>query len=688
MTCAAHVGWLRQGEQGTTDNIPNPPKLPMPEIGVLVVDPYQKYQGALILNKRLSLVAVAVAAALTACGGGGSSSDPISTVTPNTPPVANAGPAQSVMAGAIATLTGAASTDANSDALTYQWALVSKPNGSSAKLSDLAAVTPTLLLDVAGSYTLSLVVNDGKVASTASVVTLTAAVANAAPVANAGPAQSIVAGSAVTLDGSTSSDANGDLLTYAWVLSSKPAGSAAALGGANSAKPTFTADIAGNYVASLVVNDGSLSSAASSVTVTAAVANVAPVANAGVAQNVSTGSLVTLDGSTSADANGDALTYAWTLNSKPAGSTAALSSSTSAKPTLTADAAGSYVASLTVSDGKLSSAAATVTVSAAVANVAPVANAGVAQNVTTTTLVTLDGSASSDANGDLITFAWTLTSKPAGSAAVLVAGTSAKPIFTADWPGTYVFSLLVNDGKVSSTPSAVAVTVAAAINPIPLGAGVFIQSSVPTNLAFYKASSFVLIQGAGCDSFLAADVVPSTGIVLGLGSDGRSIYEIDPIGGKCRYIFSTAVAMKALAAYRLPTNPSSPRVLSGYVTLIGKDNRVYTVTAAGTPLLNAPLTGTSNASGVPDLNTLDGIAYAPDGSLFGLIDGVIWKLNIFGSGTLFAYGVGGSSDIDISSDYMLRYITDGRLYVVNMLNLQITGLSFGQGQYSGLIFSR
>ena len=51
------------------DKTPNPLKMQMPKIGVLVVDSYQKSQGALILNKRLSLVALAVAAALTACGG-------------------------------------------------------------------------------------------------------------------------------------------------------------------------------------------------------------------------------------------------------------------------------------------------------------------------------------------------------------------------------------------------------------------------------------------------------------------------------------------------------------------------------------------------------------------------------------------------------------------------------------------
>ncbi|NCO53755.1 MAG: hypothetical protein GW875_16960, partial [Deltaproteobacteria bacterium] len=256
-------------------------------------------------------------------------------------------------------------------------------------------------------------------------------------VANAGVTQNVVAGSAVTLDGSASSDANSDPLTYAWTLTSKPAGSTAALSSATSAKPTFTADVAGTYVGTLTVNDGKVNSTAVTVTITAAVANVAPVANAGVAQNVVAGSAVTLDGSASSDANSDTLTYAWTLTSKPAGSAAALSSATSAKPTFTADVAGAYVASLVVNDGKLNSTAKSVTVTAAVLNVAPVANAGVAQNVVAGSAVTLDGSASSDANSDPLTYAWTLTSKPAGSTAALSSATSAKPTFTADVAGTY-----------------------------------------------------------------------------------------------------------------------------------------------------------------------------------------------------------------------------------------------------------
>ena len=93
--------------------------------------------------------------------------------------------------------------------------------------------------------------------------------ANALPIAVAGAVQPVEAGIAVTLDGSASSDADGDTLTYAWTLTSRPTGSTAALAGATSARPTFTADIAGTYVATLVVNDGKVSSTLANVTVTA-----------------------------------------------------------------------------------------------------------------------------------------------------------------------------------------------------------------------------------------------------------------------------------------------------------------------------------------------------------------------------------------------------------------------------------
>lgn len=94
-------------------------------------------------------------------------------------------------------------------------------------------------------------------------------------------------------------------------------------------------------------------------------ANTAPVAQAGADQaGVPTGTLVTLDGRASLDADGDDLTYAWTLTSRPPGSTAALSSATAARPTFTPDRPGAYAFELVVSDGRASSAADGVTVGA------------------------------------------------------------------------------------------------------------------------------------------------------------------------------------------------------------------------------------------------------------------------------------------------------------------------------------
>ena len=93
---------------------------------------------------------------------------------------------------------------------------------------------------------------------------------NTAPIANGGNAQSVVAGSKVTLSASGSSDADGDALTYVWTLSNKPAGSAASLTGITSSSPTFVADLAGTYVASLIVNDGKVDSTPVMVTITAA----------------------------------------------------------------------------------------------------------------------------------------------------------------------------------------------------------------------------------------------------------------------------------------------------------------------------------------------------------------------------------------------------------------------------------
>ena len=273
--------------------------------------------------------------------------------------------------------------------------------------------------------------------------------------ANAGLPQFVTVGTKVTLDGTSSTDANNDFLTYKWGIISAPTGSSASLSAATSAKATFTADITGVYVASLTVNDGKADSSIVVTTVTASAANSTPVAVVGANQSVALAALVTLDGSASKDADNDALTYQWSLVYKPTSSAAALSSETAAKPTFTADLAGVYVAALIVSDGKAKSSLATTTVTA---NTAPVANAGTTQTVAVAAVVTLDGTASTDPNSDTLTYKWVMTTRPTGSTAALSSASASKPTFTADVAGIYVITLVVNDGKVdSSNTSTVAV---------------------------------------------------------------------------------------------------------------------------------------------------------------------------------------------------------------------------------------
>ncbi len=287
------------------------------------------------------------------------------TAVTNHIPVPNAGSNQTVSVGDTVYLNGTA-TDTDKDPLSFYWRLVTVPTGSKASLVDGQTTKPYFVADVAGTYRVLLLADDGKSSNGQSVVTVTGkpkTSTNTPPVANAGANQTVAVGTAVKLTGAASSDANGDALTYAWFFVTRPSGSLASLTGATTVSPGFTADVAGNYVIGLNVNDGKASSAQSSVTVVATAANTAPVANAGPSQTVLVGTVVSLNGSASSDANGDALTYAWTLT-RPTGSSAVLNNSKSMATSFTADLAGAYSLTLVVNDGKANSLPSSVAINA------------------------------------------------------------------------------------------------------------------------------------------------------------------------------------------------------------------------------------------------------------------------------------------------------------------------------------
>src|SRR5271165_891987 len=372
--------------------------------------------------------------------GHASSTSYVRVSTINSAPVADAGFSQTAKAGSTVTLNGGASTDVDGDPVTYRWNLIDVPPGSVAALRGANTISPTFVADKEGTYRARLTVNDGKVDSVSSDVLISTV--NTAPVARAGSHRTARAGDVVQLDGAGSTDVDGNALTYKWALITLPPESNAALSDSEAVNPTFVIDLAGTYIAQLIVNDGFIDSAPATVTVTTT-SVLPPRAHAGLNRTVGLDSIVTLDGSAS-PAGSAPLSLRWSLISRPADSSAILSGAGIANPTFIADKPGQYVAQLIVTDGVHDSSPSTVVFTTT--NTPPVADAGVSQTVSPGSHVLLDGSRSSDADHDSLNFAWALLSRPERSTAALAATDTVSPMLAADEAGTYVVQVIAHDG--------------------------------------------------------------------------------------------------------------------------------------------------------------------------------------------------------------------------------------------------
>src|SRR5215470_2270116 len=188
--------------------------------------------------------------------------------------------------------------------------------------------------------------------------------------------------------------------------------------------------------------------------------NQAPIADAGVNQNVLIGTgAVQLDGSKSADPEGAPLQYAWTFVLRPGGSGAALSDAGGARASFAPDMTGLYRVQLAVSDGSLHSTA-SADIDVAV-NPSATANAGPDQLVNRGAGVTLDGTASGDPLSRPLSYTWT---QLANGCPDVTGGSGhlagVHPVFVApDNVCTLAFSLRVNNGFSDSFASTVRVLV-------------------------------------------------------------------------------------------------------------------------------------------------------------------------------------------------------------------------------------
>jgi hypothetical protein len=302
---------------------------------------------------------------------------------------------------------------------------------------------------------------------------------NQAPVANAGLDQTAHQGSSVTLDGSASFDPDENYpLTYHWNIKSKPSGSFVALSDATIMNPTFLTDSFGDYVIDLIVADSSGQSSAPN-EVMISTFNTAPVADAGVDQVIiENGSVVNLNGSQSYDDEGDAIFYFWSFVSKPAGSLSELNDPFARRPSFVSDVHGEYNVQLIVTD-VFGAESKPDTVAVSFDNVKPAASAGTNQSVVVGDTVLLNGSGSSDLNSDFLTYTWSIVNAPAGSQAQINNANDARTYFIADVAGTYVVSLVVNDGFEVSDPSnitVVAITIQDALTQVLQNAALIINN--------------------------------------------------------------------------------------------------------------------------------------------------------------------------------------------------------------------
>ena len=347
----------------------------------------------------------------------------------NNPPIANAGGPYSGYRNTPVVFNGSGSSDPDNNPLTYAWDFGDGTSGSGA--------TPGHSYANAGNFTVTLVVSDGTLTSAPASTSVT--IANRAPVANAGGPYNGYRNQAVVFNGSGSSDADGDALTYVWTFGDGSTGSGA------TTSHTYTAS--GTYTVSLMVNDGFVNS--SSVT-TVTIQNRAPTANAGGPYTGYRNTPISFAG-TGSDPDGDVLSFGWSFGD---GSTGA-----GPTPTHSYTALGNYSVVLVTNDGEMGSSPATTGVT--IVNRLPVANAGPDQTVRREATVQLNGTGSSDLDGTIASYRWRQVS---GNNVRLRNASSAIANFRAPEPRgstplTLVFELRVTDNNGGSATDQMTVSV-------------------------------------------------------------------------------------------------------------------------------------------------------------------------------------------------------------------------------------
>ncbi|MCG2782620.1 MAG: carboxypeptidase regulatory-like domain-containing protein [Candidatus Altiarchaeales archaeon] len=258
--------------------------------------------------------------------------------------------------------------------------------------------------------------------------------AGTAPTASAGPDQTISLGTTLYVSGGDSADSDGTIQSYAWNF-----GDGDIVYGVTQFHVYSTP---GTYTVTLTVTDDEGLTDTDTLKATITAASAEPTANSGNDQTVDLGNSASLDGSASSDSDGEIISYHWDFNDG--------SDSTEIKPSYKYSTAGTYTATLEITDDDGLKDTDTLTISVSALQ-DPVADAGTDQTINEGESVTLDASGSYDTDGTIDAYGW-----KEGTTVLSSQSSFTKSDFTV---GTHTITLTVTDNDDNTDTDEVIVTV-------------------------------------------------------------------------------------------------------------------------------------------------------------------------------------------------------------------------------------
>lgn len=402
-------------------------------------------------------------------------------------PVAVISGDQSLRPGAEGVLDGSASYLPGQEGapLEYEWRVVTAPAGEARlDLGAPAEARTTVSVSAPGLWVVSLRVTSGGRQSAPAFANVRGYAPNLPPLADAGPDQVVDPNRPVQLDGRGSTDPNQDVLTYAWT---QLTGMAVTLDDPASATPTYTAPLDPETATfQLTVTDPKGLSSSDQVSV--AIRDLPPVAVIEAPDTADEYAHFVLDGTYSYDPNGQTVSgYQWTLVGPP-GLGLALDNPNVGTPSfdvphLCGDPGDVTVALTVTARDQQSETTVKIIHLGDVENDPPGVTIVAPGSAGEGTQVTLDGSQSTDCNGDVLTYTWTgpddvVLSDPSGAVTTFTAPT----VYAAR---TLTFTLTVDDGRGGTDSATFDVEVPNDVNEAPVvetAADVYVDVVDPATL--------------------------------------------------------------------------------------------------------------------------------------------------------------------------------------------------------------